>query len=243
MLTKISSNYFFNFTSNLDYLVETLQHSAFSPRYNCEDFSYLQSSFGVTKQIYILMKCFCDIPLSPLMKNHINEYGSYGIGLTKEWGMKNNLTPVHYIPVLSADVWYQRNLASLYSFAFSTASGANMRDMLTNYFIYTKPYKRDGTIFYDEREWRYVPSSEDLRIRHHVILPNQDITNFGALNDESNKLKNNEYVKLPFNLTDIEYLIVQNKIEVDQIERIIKGNGSITILRVDDILINDNLEA
>ena len=42
------------------------------------------------------MVSFCDIPLS-LAKDHIKTYGSYGIGMMKEWGIKNNLNPVVYI--------------------------------------------------------------------------------------------------------------------------------------------------
>jgi hypothetical protein len=226
--------------------VETLEHSAFSPRYNCEDLSHIHSSFGVIRKIYILMKCFCDIPLSPLMEKHMEAYGSYGIGLRKEWGIRNNLTPVHYIPVLSRGVWYQSNLSSLYSSAFSKTSDAYMRDLITNYFIYTKPYEKNGTVFYNEREWRYVPSldnirkvtSEDLRIKHHFIFPNQATTNLDSqsLNADSNNLKNNEYVRLSFDLNDIKYLIVERHEETDQIRQLINGNSNIEILIADDIL-------
>jgi hypothetical protein len=179
------------------------------------------------------------------MEKHIQAYGSYGIGLRKDWGMKNNLTPIHYIPVLSRDVWYQSNLSSLYSLTFSNKSDANIRDLITNYFIYTKPYKKNGTVFYDEREWRYVPSlddikkvsSEDLRIKHHIVLPNQGASNFDSLlNDESNNLKNNKYVRLKFDLNDVKYLIVEKDEETDQIRELIKGNSNIEIKTASEIL-------
>jgi len=42
------------------------------------------------------MISFCDIPLS-LAKKQMGSYGSYAIGMTKEWGIANKLNPVVYI--------------------------------------------------------------------------------------------------------------------------------------------------
>jgi hypothetical protein len=42
------------------------------------------------------MISFCDIPLS-LAKDQIERYGSYAIGMSKAWGIKNYLNPVVYI--------------------------------------------------------------------------------------------------------------------------------------------------
>jgi len=43
----------------------------------------------------IPMVCFCDIPLSQLV-SHIDTYGKYGLGMSKEWGIKKGLNPVIY---------------------------------------------------------------------------------------------------------------------------------------------------
>ena len=41
------------------------------------------------------MVCFCDLPMS-LIDKHLKEYGPYGIGLDKGWGLKNGVAPVTY---------------------------------------------------------------------------------------------------------------------------------------------------
>ncbi len=42
------------------------------------------------------MTCFCDLPLSNTYK-HLEEYGGYGIGLTKDWGKSKGLSPILYV--------------------------------------------------------------------------------------------------------------------------------------------------
>ena len=39
------------------------------------------------------MVTFCDIPLA-MAKDHIKKYGSYAIGLSKDWGGRKKLNPV-----------------------------------------------------------------------------------------------------------------------------------------------------
>lgn len=41
------------------------------------------------------MVCFCDIPLSEI-NLHTKKFGKYGIGVSKEWAGKQNITPVVY---------------------------------------------------------------------------------------------------------------------------------------------------
>ncbi|WP_414709922.1 abortive infection system antitoxin AbiGi family protein [Puia sp.] len=53
-----------------------------------------------THSAYYPMISFCDIPLS-LAKNHINKYGSFAVGLTKDWGIRNKLNPVIYLETKS----------------------------------------------------------------------------------------------------------------------------------------------
>lgn len=59
---------------------------------------------GVIKYfIYPEVVCFCDIPFN-LVNKHILQYGEYCIGLTKEWGMSNGITPIRYVHYETPDL-------------------------------------------------------------------------------------------------------------------------------------------
>lgn len=87
----VTSDTLFHYTSSLSSLINILSEK-FKITYCLEQY-YLN---GIRSVSYYPMICFCDIPLSQA-KEHIKSYGPYGIGLTKAWGIRNNLNPVTYI--------------------------------------------------------------------------------------------------------------------------------------------------
>lgn len=91
MDVNISSNTLFHFTPEKKYLISILKNGLFV-RYSLENY---QNLINNKAEIVFPMTCFCDIPLSHV-KNHTKTYGRYAIGLTKEWGMKNKVSPVIY---------------------------------------------------------------------------------------------------------------------------------------------------
>lgn len=56
--------------------------------------SYCKEKFN-DETILIPMVAFCNIPLTQV--GHFVYYGDYGIGLSREWAIKNNVKPVRYI--------------------------------------------------------------------------------------------------------------------------------------------------
>src|SRR5574337_1418490 len=92
-MSTISSETLFHFTNSAEYLISIFR-SEFYPRYSLE--TLLDLGNGNKLEVAIPMVCFCDIPLSQI-KNHLNTYGYYGIGMSKDWAKKVGLNPVLYL--------------------------------------------------------------------------------------------------------------------------------------------------
>ena len=91
METNISAHTLFHFTYNKNSLLSILKNGLYV-RYSLENF---ESLINDKAEIVFPMICFCDIPLSHV-RRHTNTYGKYAIGLSKSWGMKNQINPIIY---------------------------------------------------------------------------------------------------------------------------------------------------
>lgn len=120
-----SANALFHFMKEADFLKAALKRRALVPRYCTENVSYLnlQTKECTFREIAVLQKCFCDIPLHKIgasfelkgtgakfeqlepetqlrleaNNTHFDFYGEYAIGFSKRWGEQNNLQPIHYL--------------------------------------------------------------------------------------------------------------------------------------------------
>jgi hypothetical protein len=106
---KLSSENLYHYTKRFKLLLSIVENG-FEYR-RCEEdlpltgFSGSPFSFpGVVKHlIFPEVVCFCDIPFE-LVSDHVVQYGEYCIGLTKEWGMKNGITPIRYVHYYTPDL-------------------------------------------------------------------------------------------------------------------------------------------
>lgn len=166
--------------------------------------------------LYVPMVSFCDIPLSQI-KDHLSRYGSYGIGLTREWAVRKGLNPVLYVQRSS-------NLAHSYESAIlhyeqdgvENDDAIEAFDKIADIARYTKNYEeileRKGESygmyrFSDEREWRYVPG----------IGSSCEMFYAGKNFDEETRMAASESVKdyrLDFDADDIRYIIIDNESEI-----------------------------
>lgn len=198
----VSSNSLFQFTDNIDTIVKILKSGGFWPRY-CIGFGWRERfafDFAVPQC------CFCDIPLSAI-QSHMAFYGNYGISMTKEWGIKNGLSPVMY--VISGSHFVKTINAIRHA--------AKRVEENTRLFAFLKRYKgvnyrknrggkwemRQNYLYYNEREWRYVPVNMATR---DLILKVEDKELF-----DSNTLSQRTLSFMcHFKADDIRYIIVAN---------------------------------
>lgn len=172
------------------------------------------------------MVSFCDIPLSQV-KDHINKYGSYGIGLTKEWAKKERLSPVQYV---AAGSFYASSLKMVIN-SIVPKDQAKWKDLtdsqraVIDLMCYLKNYEGDlrrgeKTIqnyrYYDEREWRYVP---EYSSGFPMIVAEANYEE-AAQKSAANRLLS--AIRLGFEPSDIKYIIVKSESEVHEFVQVIR---------------------
>lgn len=162
------------------------------------------------------MVSFCDIPLSEV-KVHISKYGTYGIGLTKEWAERQKLNPVLYV---EKDSLLSRSYLTVYK-EYLVDSGKSIENLdlkeksIVDILRYIKNYQNDlvrgdqvfnNYRFSDEREWRYVLDFEE---KAQLIYASKNFNKTAA-----NKTLNN--YRLEFEPNDIKYVIIQSENEITE---------------------------
>ncbi len=226
-MSIISSNTLFHFTNSADKIISILKNG-FAPRFCLEELGYelfFDMKHGKQDETAVPMTCFCDLPLSKIDK-HLEFYGSYGIGLSKEWGQQNGLTPLTYIHDNSTQISYLKRVGNLIARDFSTIDMLDKLPMEENPLValfelsgFYKPY--NGQIwrinkyvdkrFYDEREWRYVPfinkkEGTDYRLTKEEFLNDIKRASANDILAKTNSLK--------FKCENIKYIIVHKESEM-----------------------------
>lgn len=218
----LSSNTLIHFTSTKDALKSILTES-FKLKY-CQESVVLH---GTKATVHIPMISFCDIPLSQI-KNHIASYGHYGIGLSREWAVRNRLNPVLYVQGKSSLAQsYEDLLKHLLEEERKSAADKTARRIAKDIIRYIKnyegPLQRGQTKvakyrFSDEREWRYVPDRDAC----HMLYTAESFEEKGkdAANGELASLR------LDFDPDDIKYIVIKSDEEISEfVEHLRKAKG------------------
>ncbi|TYS51172.1 abortive infection system antitoxin AbiGi family protein [Bacillus infantis] len=217
--SKQSANVLFKFMGKLKYLKETLLNMAIIPRYYEEKIDYLEID-GIDK-IAFPMSCFCDIHLNKL-KPHMKNYGDYGIGLSKGWGIQEGIQPIHYIN-------FNSKLKSDFSFALSTSlQSLSKKDreefeiynnLILHNLFYMKPIqgkmifsrnKYDSRNFHDEKEWRFIPDFSGVDTELPMVIE-QEQMNPKSYDTYSLGIKSKPDLWLKFDINAIKHIIVNNQ--------------------------------
>ena len=193
----------------------------FWPKYCNEDVSWLK----IDKHDYIAypMVCFCDIPLSRIGE-HVDFYGKFGLGLTKDWATANNITPIQYIAQNSHIPNTFKDIVAQFSILDQNA-GNKSSELLRYLLAHSKPtegkMKKNGEFitkeFYQESEWRYVPKHERIS---DCLIPRD----FGSseIRMEKNHISK-EHCLLKFSLNSVRYIFVEKDSDISNMVKFIQS--------------------
>jgi hypothetical protein len=224
----------FHFTKSLDVLQSILK-SSFVPRFSLEDVTWL----GITQLEYFAfpMVCFCDIPLGRI-DEHVDFYGGYGLGLSREWAVKSGLNPIFYLSRSSplgasflsalraaikadkAKKKEERTSPSLHVIM------AHMKPLSGNMVIGGKPASKD---FYLENEWRFVPRIEGMPLALTKELYDDD-SKRNTFNDTLGTK-----ALLGFSPDDIRYIFVKADADIPPLVDFMNsqlGHLSVTAMKI-----------
>jgi hypothetical protein len=238
MSDNVSSSVLFHFTNSIENLESILKDGFIArccPEYALDllDEDALEKHTAPCRAF--AMVCFCDLPLS-LIGKHLREYGNFGIGLNKDWGIEHGLEPVIYSHKNGQTRPSIRRLQELANQRViddvpSTAYGD--LEIIT---AYTKRHRgkpwRSGKTknevhFYDEREWRYVPMAP---WGSPYYLTRDDYFNKVKTDEILAKIKAQGALKIRPN--DIQYLIVPDDSHILELHRFLKR-----LYSVDDAIV------
>ncbi|HCG6311485.1 TPA: hypothetical protein NJ173_004641 [Vibrio parahaemolyticus] len=216
---KPKSHTLFHFTKSRDTLKLILKNG-FWPRYCLEDVEWMQA--GETKFAAFPMVCFCDIPLSRV-DEHVKFYGEFGVGLTKEWAIRNGLSPIQYISSNSDVPTAYQSLVNVLSSKEDNEKGWGYLRYLTSY---CKPIEGNMVIggnivekeFIQESEWRFIANDNEGTAE---FLTHEQFDDENKLREANQKtLENNQ---LKFNASDVKYIFVKQDSDIPNIINFIQS--------------------
>lgn len=222
----LSSNSLIHFTNKKAHLKGILKDNF--QVFNCRETIVLGGKPNAT---IIPMVSFCDIPLSEI-KDHISKYGNYGIGMTKEWAIKQRLNPVLYMAQTSMlSESYRNAWNDLMDRSLDHDKWTDEEIQLCDVLRYIKNYEGDLTRkgkktkhnyrFSDEREWRYAPPYSD---DYEFLVSSKWYDHKGNKALCDGKLAS---LRLGFEVKDIKYIIIDNDNEISEfINHLRKAKGN-----------------
>ncbi|PNZ24106.1 Protein of uncharacterised function (DUF2743) [Staphylococcus petrasii] len=209
---------------NVDFLAEDIKNMGMFPRFNMEDFQFLNVKYQdeSLKGIYIPMLCFCDIPLKNLSK-HKGIYGSYALAFKREWGYENKIAPIHYL-FENTDLFFETK--KIFEYA-EEKRDSSIYQYLFNKLFFTKPQEgiQNGMkkLYTDEQEHRYVPDLSKAKTDiNQFYLDTKFDYNLDDLNDA---IRNYDQFKLSFKANDIKYIILNTQSDKEKIIKTILNSN------------------
>lgn len=226
----VSANTLFHFTS-LDTLAKIVKSRGFWPRYSKENFKKILPEYSAYEISYIPMVSFCDLRLTqlsnPNISIHTTDFGMYGIGFYKNWGIRNGISPVVYVnsnSITSSLIGSLVGQLRQEKKAGVPDSKKTVKESIPELIKFLKPYdghyqkgnwKKKIRRYYDEREWRFVPKDR-FPVIPETRFNSQEV---GQLNNELRKNL------LSFSPNDIKFIILKSEDDKVKIAKAIRHSG------------------
>ena len=213
----VSANTLFHFTS-IKGLTGILSSSGFFCQYSDEHFENILPSKSHYRFTYIPMTSFCDLTIMQLSNDSVyrKNFGDFGIGLTKEWGIRKGVSPVMYVHKESQQTKrLYRLIKAVKDFRKRTNDDETIDSIeqeMIDSFKYIKPYAgnwqkkikyRKKIVFYNEREWRYSPLLHEHAVLSGVIKENKNEI------EKLNKTLRETVIK--FEVKDVKFIVIKSK--------------------------------
>lgn len=188
-----------------------------------EDMSWQNPTPSKTPFVAFPMVCFCDIPLSRI-EEHVNFYGEFGIGMTREWALTNGLNPLMY---MAGHNGVAKAMMRMHQTAIKSKSKTTSREFMVNLrhvAMHMKPASGRMVIngepvmkdFYQESEWRLIAQQPQIE----RYLQPEEYENELRRN-EANELTK-KHCLLRFLPRDVRYLFVRSDAEIPSLVNFIQ---------------------
>lgn len=225
-MARPKSQTLFHFTRKLDYLKGILK-DGFHPRFCLEDLDWLSKNESYAYP----MVCFCDIPLGRV-EQHVQQYGNYGIGMSRAWAVRNKLNPVIYVSkdsALSSSLDGLLDCLPQASDEEKDKAGNKIHRYFFDVIRNIKPLTgkmlvndtlTDGIDFYQESEWRYLALHDDVP----YSLNAEEWEDKKNLDDAHAATR--EHCMLNFNADDVRYLFFERDADIPELVDFIRSSAS-----------------
>lgn len=150
--------------------------------------------------------------------------------------MEQGICPIIYIDPLSYTTKAMTDALGAYTKIWSEGlkddkDYPDLFNALERLMLFSKPYvgpfehnsqKDSEKIFYDEREWRFVPDLTKTKIRQ--LIYSSDPEFLDARDKNINLLKNNSEFSISITPSNIKYIIVENEDDIKPVMRKIEDS-------------------
>ncbi len=215
-----NSQSLFHYTDTLDKLFQILE-GGFYPSYCKEEII----TNGAIHSYAVPIISFCDIPLSQVTE-HIGKYGSFAVGVSKDFATLHGFNPVFYLENLSVPNegifkihrYVLSNYASLYGEEGFNDLNIGLLSVLQAIKNHRGILKRDDVNrgdyeFYKEREWRCTP----LLPETYQQMYRQDEYDQLQKDYPTKPHIKDSRVNLPLSFSDVKYIMVENDADIPKL--------------------------